>query len=309
MDFGEKIRSLREAKGMTQQNLADQLYVTRQTISKWEVGSRYPDLLTTKNLADILGTTIDELVSDEKTYMDERQALLEKTKRDRIAAMIYPVIFLFSAVPLLLHISSDFGYCLKDAFDLESYSDFYNRGLWALMIIGQVMYLVAVISLVLYGIYCVLRKELNIRNVAIIGIVNYAYTGIFALYMVFAPFTLSAEAQNNIAEGVILYVASGVLVLACLYGTYVTYGQFIAGKRQNSLAIVILNIVIFSSMIINYVTFVRTRLVSYMEILFHYGCVLSVFLLLSLITVLVNKRKTIAPKQESVIAEIVPDNA
>lgn len=71
MDFGEKIKSLREAKGMTQQKLADQLFVTRQTVSKWEVGSRYPDLLTTKSLAVILGASIDDLVSDEETYMDK----------------------------------------------------------------------------------------------------------------------------------------------------------------------------------------------------------------------------------------------
>ena len=61
MDFGEKIKELREAKGMTQQNLADLLFVTRQTVSRWEGGSRYPDLVTAKNLADILETTIDQV--------------------------------------------------------------------------------------------------------------------------------------------------------------------------------------------------------------------------------------------------------
>ena len=74
MDFGEKIKELREAKGMTQQNLADLLFVTRQTVSRWEGGSRYPDLVTAKNLADILETTIDTLMADDRAMHIEQRS-------------------------------------------------------------------------------------------------------------------------------------------------------------------------------------------------------------------------------------------
>ena len=47
VEFGEQLRRAREEKGMTQQSLAEQLYVTRQAVSRWECGDRYPDLLTT----------------------------------------------------------------------------------------------------------------------------------------------------------------------------------------------------------------------------------------------------------------------
>ena len=43
MEFGEKLKQLREEKGMTQQKIADKLYVTRQAVSRWECGARYPD--------------------------------------------------------------------------------------------------------------------------------------------------------------------------------------------------------------------------------------------------------------------------
>ena len=45
VEFGEQLRRAREGKGMTQQSLAEQLYVTRQSVSRWECGDRYPDLL------------------------------------------------------------------------------------------------------------------------------------------------------------------------------------------------------------------------------------------------------------------------
>lgn len=38
VEFGEQLRKAREAKGMTQQSLAEQLYVTRQSVSRWECG-------------------------------------------------------------------------------------------------------------------------------------------------------------------------------------------------------------------------------------------------------------------------------
>ena len=56
IEFGEKLKSLRESKGITQQTLADQLYVTRQAVSRWECGARYPDLLTAKRIAQALDT-------------------------------------------------------------------------------------------------------------------------------------------------------------------------------------------------------------------------------------------------------------
>lgn len=41
VEFGEQLRKAREAKGMTQQTLAEHLYVTRQAVSRWECGDRY----------------------------------------------------------------------------------------------------------------------------------------------------------------------------------------------------------------------------------------------------------------------------
>lgn len=58
IEFGEKLKTAREEKGMTQQTLANSLYVTRQAVSRWECGARYPDLLTAKKLSEILGVSL-----------------------------------------------------------------------------------------------------------------------------------------------------------------------------------------------------------------------------------------------------------
>jgi len=67
MSVGENIRKQREAKGLTQKELADHLFVTPQAISRWEKGSVEPSVDTLKQMAAIFGTSIDDLVSDQPT--------------------------------------------------------------------------------------------------------------------------------------------------------------------------------------------------------------------------------------------------
>lgn len=90
IEFGEKIKRLREEKGMTQQSMADRLYVTRQAVSRWECGARYPDLLMAKRIADALGTSVDELVSGEELKRDvEKEPVLMTPVSNCIQAMLF----------------------------------------------------------------------------------------------------------------------------------------------------------------------------------------------------------------------------
>lgn len=79
-EFGENLRKARERKGITQQTLAEQLYVTRQAVSRWECGARFPDLMTAKKLSTILSVSIDELLSGEelKECMESEPIINEK---------------------------------------------------------------------------------------------------------------------------------------------------------------------------------------------------------------------------------------
>lgn len=61
--FPDTLRKLRVEKGLSQQGLADKLYVTRSTVARWETGSRLPDAVMISRLADVLGVDVNMLLS------------------------------------------------------------------------------------------------------------------------------------------------------------------------------------------------------------------------------------------------------
>lgn len=65
MTFGEKLQSQRRLKGMSQEELAEKLSVTRQTISKWELDQSTPELEFIARLSDIFGVSTDYLIKND----------------------------------------------------------------------------------------------------------------------------------------------------------------------------------------------------------------------------------------------------
>lgn len=80
MNFSEKIKKIRKDNNLTQDELAEKLYVTRTAISKWETGKGYPSIESFKMISDLFGISIDDLISDEDV---ESQRILEKKKSQR----------------------------------------------------------------------------------------------------------------------------------------------------------------------------------------------------------------------------------
>lgn len=71
MTFSEKLTDLRRKSGMSQEQLADRLGVTRQSVSKWESGTAMPELVKLISLSELFGVTVDYLVKD---WMEEPAA-------------------------------------------------------------------------------------------------------------------------------------------------------------------------------------------------------------------------------------------
>lgn len=108
-EFGENLKRVREEKGITQQTLADYLYVTRQAISRWEGGSRYPDLMTAKKMAQYLGISLDELLSDEdmKLYA-EKNAIMESSTAKKWQMILFSIAFMSSFTVTILQLCNYF---------------------------------------------------------------------------------------------------------------------------------------------------------------------------------------------------------
>lgn len=64
MKFGENLRNIRKAKKMSQENLAEKVGVSRQSVSKWECGEAYPEMAHILKLCEIFHCKINDLVHD-----------------------------------------------------------------------------------------------------------------------------------------------------------------------------------------------------------------------------------------------------
>ena len=109
-EFGEQLRKAREEKGMTQQSLAEKVYVTRQTVSRWEGGERYPDLVTVKKLAQVVGVDAGFLLSDDETqHIVERNPVVEKQAVNNVTLVLFAGIvisYIISVIGVLIRIPS-----------------------------------------------------------------------------------------------------------------------------------------------------------------------------------------------------------
>ena len=81
MEFNEKLQELRKNKGLTQEQLAEALFVSRTAISKWESGRGYPNLDSLKEISRYFSVTIDDLICSEEIIIaaeDEKRACIDK---------------------------------------------------------------------------------------------------------------------------------------------------------------------------------------------------------------------------------------
>lgn len=80
MEFNNKLYELRKQKGLSQEELANRLNVSRQTVSKWEVGESTPDMEKLVAISELFDISLDELVLDKAVKKDE--ASEQKVKSD-----------------------------------------------------------------------------------------------------------------------------------------------------------------------------------------------------------------------------------
>ncbi|MCR4657958.1 MAG: helix-turn-helix domain-containing protein [Lachnospiraceae bacterium] len=102
MEFNEKLQELRKAGSLTQEELAEALFVSRTAISKWESGRGYPSLDSLKEISRFFSVSIDDLICSEEIISaaeDEKNECIDKYISLICSALdILPVLLLFMPV-------------------------------------------------------------------------------------------------------------------------------------------------------------------------------------------------------------------
>ena len=128
MEFNNKLYELRKQKGFSQEELAHRLNVSRQTVSKWEVGDSTPDMEKLIAMSDLFGISLDELVMDKvpepvsivqpsnpSIYSEVKTDIKEKVLTDnnrkkvkkglKIAALILGTFLLIDIISFVVYVA------------------------------------------------------------------------------------------------------------------------------------------------------------------------------------------------------------
>ena len=134
MEFGEKLQELRKGRGLTQEELAESLFVSRTAISKWESGRGYPNIESLKEISKFFSVSIDDLLSGEKLL-----SIAEK-ENDSLLGMVDLFTFILIILPIYPKTVEGYIYSVN----LMAYTE--------ITAFNQIMYWVLFIGLILLGL-------------------------------------------------------------------------------------------------------------------------------------------------------------
>ncbi len=100
VEFNEKLQELRKSRGLTQEELASALYVSRTAVSKWESGKGYPSIDSLKEISGFFSVTIDDLLSCEELVSVARNERRESVRK--ICGLFFGVTDLLSVILMFL---------------------------------------------------------------------------------------------------------------------------------------------------------------------------------------------------------------
>ncbi|MGO3469226.1 MAG: helix-turn-helix domain-containing protein [Weissella hellenica] len=100
MDLGTKIKVQREKKNWSQQELADQIHISRQSISKWEQNKAIPSITNIVMMSNLFNISLDELMKDDEILvnkMDAQMKIARSLRNIMISVLIAFVLFIIIA--------------------------------------------------------------------------------------------------------------------------------------------------------------------------------------------------------------------
>ena len=147
MEFHEKLQELRKQKALTQEELAEKLYVSRTAVSKWESGRGYPNIDSLKAIAKFFAVTVDQLISSEEVLTVAE--VDQKEKQNHFRDLVFGLLDCSMVLFFLLPIFGQQGEGAVQAVSLLSLTGIrpYLQAAYFVVVIGSVLLGVATLTL------------------------------------------------------------------------------------------------------------------------------------------------------------------
>ena len=142
MEFNEKLQELRKNKGLTQEELAQILYVSRTAISKWESGRGFPNIESLKSISKYFSVSLDELLSNEEILIIAEEDT--KVRESNIRGLIFGLLDCGMGLLLFLPLFGQKSFEIIQEVSLINLSNIQPYLL--------ILYYAVVIGLVLFGV-------------------------------------------------------------------------------------------------------------------------------------------------------------
>ena len=102
MKFNEKLIKLRKEQGLSQEELGEKLNVTRQTVSKWELGETTPEMSKLLEMANVFGVSVDELTNDTEIMKEKRTEEKDSNTRRNIIIIVVLIAVLLGIIYMII---------------------------------------------------------------------------------------------------------------------------------------------------------------------------------------------------------------
>ena len=198
MEISKCIKDARQNNNISQESLAEQLGVSRQTVSSWETGKSYPDIVSVIKMSDIFNISLDKMLKEDKNLVNNIQEKMDTVKSNKsIVFTILFAIIIFGGI-----------YLIQTFVDIPKIDNLYlNIGVLIVFIVGVLTYL---FSNVYVGKF--LNQKTSNKSILKTIIVMLVIVSLFFIFPLIEDFT-TVSWQVFIARiGII-----AILVIICFF--------------------------------------------------------------------------------------------
>ena len=187
MEFHEKLQELRKNRGLTQEELAECLYVSRTAVSKWESGRGYPSIDSLKEISKFFSVSIDDLLSGDKLLSIAEKE--NKANLRRMCDLVLGIVDLCSVILIILPLYPNKMDGFVYSVNLFSYTQITS--------VNRLLYWGIFITLIIIGIIQLLTLKNRVEKcmkimtvfsvvISIVGVLFLAMTReVYALIVIF----------------------------------------------------------------------------------------------------------------------------